>query len=117
MQEEANEFIKDHILLDEGAVQVTSNNEIVIFYKSHKDEYRAWFKDQMIDSLKRNLMYEEVRLVAANAEVSHYKEHGAKSTEFDTALKNARESEDNIKTFKAKIAALEGWIAKPTSNE
>lgn len=106
---EANKFINDHVLLEEGSVQVTSDNTIVIFYKAHKDEYQDVFVSEMLQGLKRNKFHEEVRLAAMEAEVSVYKDKGGKSGDFDKVLEKQKDAQQHIRLFEAKIKTLEEW--------
>lgn len=116
--EEANEFIDNHVLLDDGAVQVTGSGDIVVFYKEHKDKFKEQFIDEMIEGLKRNLFYEETRLITIQAEVDGLKEaNKATYPEFDENSKKARDAEMHILRFKAKIEALEKWKAENTSKK
>lgn len=114
-QKAANDFIDSAVLLPDGAVQVTGSNNIVIFYEETKDKYEKYFVDNMLSSLKKNLFHEQVRQASAQAEVDYYKANGGKSNNFDKAIKNVKESTDNIEVFEAKITALESWTVKPTS--
>lgn len=114
-EQEANEFIQSHVLLDEGAVHITGEG-IVVFYQSTKEEYGEYFRLQMIDNLKRNLLHEQIRQAANDAEYESMKVEGRSTyPEFDEAGKKQKEIVQNIKNFEAKIAALESWTADNTS--
>lgn len=114
---EANDFIQSVVLMQEGSIQVTSNNEIVIFYQETKEDYQTHFVDNMIESLKRNLFHEQVRKASLDLEVEIYKEKGGKSDDFDSAIKRQKEARDNINLFEAKIKGLESWTKSNTSNK
>ena len=114
-EQEANEFIDSVVLVEEGAVQVTSDDTIVIFYKETKENYQKHFVDEMLDSLRRNLFHEQIRKHALDAEVKQYTDNGGKSESFDDAMKRQKEASDNIHMFESKIAALESWTANNIS--
>ena len=112
--EAVNEFIDSHVLLEDGAVQVTSDG-IVVFYKASKEEYPQTFLSEMIENLKRNKYHEEVRLAAMSAELEVYKDKGGKSTDFDEVLKKQKDATHNIRLFDSKITSLEEWKENNTS--
>lgn len=114
-EDKANEFIQSVVLLDEGSVQVTSDNTIVIFYKEFKENYESYFVAEMIESLKRNLFHEQIRAASFEAEIEVYRDKGGKSEGFDDVLKRSREATENIRMFENKIAALETWTASNIS--
>lgn len=117
-EEQANDFIQSAVLLEEGSVQVTSDGNIIIFYRALKEDYENAFVQEMISNLKRNLFHERVRQASNDAEFSSLKEAGRSTyPEFDEAGKKQKEITQNIANFEAKIAALESWTANNTSNK
>lgn len=108
-EQKANEFIDSVVLVEEGAVQVTSDNTIVVFYKAPKETYQEHFVNEMLESLHRNLFHEQIRKYAVDAELQEYKDKGGKTEGFDDVIKRQKEANDNIRMFEAKIAALESW--------
>lgn len=106
--EKANDFMQSVVMVEDGAVQVAGNN-IVIFYKDTKEQYRKTFIAEMIESLKRNLYHEQVRQVAIQADVEVHRDKGGKADDVETTLERSRQATDNIRKFEAKITALEEW--------
>ncbi len=109
---EANAFIPTVELTEQGSVQVTTDNNIVVFYNGTKETYKERFIDRMLEGLRNNLFHEEVRLIAATAEVDSRKEKRTNMKGFDDVLTKQKDAETNIEIFKSKIAALEAWKAK-----
>lgn len=111
-ESEVNQFIDDNVLTDEGAIQVTADGKVVIFYRASKENYNQAFIIEMLEGLKRNLYHEEVRQVVINAEYEQAKEKGTSYPNFDDLAKKKNECEEQIKKFNTKIEALETWSKK-----
>ena len=107
---EANDFIKT-VVLTEGGLQVV-DNKVVIFYQATKEDYQTAFVDRMIDGLTQNLFHEKVRKVTIDSEYETAKEKGTSYPNYDEVVKKAKECEQNILTFEAKIAGLVEWKAQ-----
>lgn len=112
--DKANDFIQSVVLLDDGSVQVLPEGTIVVFYKETKENYKASFVEQMLESLERNKFHEEVRKAALDLEVAEYKQSGGKSDAFSDAIKRQKEANGNIQMFEAKIKGLKEWKASNT---
>lgn len=108
-EEEANSFLET-VVTGENGIQVVDDT-IVVFYEATKEEYETKFLDRMAEGLKRNLFHEAVRQAVTDAEYEVAKEKGTSYPNFDELSKKKDEIGENIKTFEAKIAALESWTA------
>lgn len=116
-EKEVNEFLNTVVLVEDGAVQVTSENTIVVFYRDTKKNYETSFVGEMLEGLKRNLFHETIRKASLEAEFKAAEKRGTNYPEYDAAKKKLREAEQNITMFELKIKALEEWKAKPTSTK
>lgn len=117
-EDKINSFIDSVVLVDDGAVQVTSADMVVVFYKDTKDKYEQTFVTEMLEALKRNRMHESVLKATIDAQIKVFTNTGGKSKDFDDLLTRQKDADKNIKLFDAKIAALETWLSqKPTSNK
>lgn len=101
----ANDFIKDVDLIGDNPVQVTSDNEIVIFYLE-KEHYEEGYAKRVMESLKRNLFHEEMRLISIELEVQLAIRKNEKEL-IENKEEQLKASKENIELLKKKIAAYE----------
>ena len=111
---EANAFIDTVVMGDTGQIQVNAEGNFVVFYDIEKTGYETKFLDEMIERLGRNLFNEKVLLVSREQDHATAQEKGTSYPEFDESLKKLTETQENIKTFEAKVAGLTEWKAKNT---
>lgn len=115
--EEANAFIDTVVMDDYGQIQYTADGKIAVFYDVEKSNYKDYLVDRTIERVERSLFNQQTNQVAATAEVETFRDEGGKSKDFDEAMEKRKGIDQGVKVLQRKLAALEAWKTKHSSNE
>lgn len=110
--EEVNDFTKNVELLEDGAIQVSSEGNIIVFYREG-EEYKEKYIENIINSLKKNIFHEEIKIIATEQELAYAEElaegKSEKSPEYKVVKqkqKTLNDSHEYIEVKKRTIDAL-----------
>ena len=122
-EEAINKFVDSVELVETGAVQVTGENTVCVFYMGYKKDYQTRFLTRLIEGLNNNLFNENIRLESAIIEFQEAEEQQGelsnKSPEGKVTKEKNKEvavSHENIRVINKKLSLYIKWLKKLEDN-